>query len=111
MAMAIRSGVEKLLFDRRMDLRRAFVLGTHARTQQQQLTLGRCARHGAYLLKRADTLVVAPVRHGAVPRSQKRTGKIQFTRGHPNRVQLGRELIAITRTTLAYLKQASERWP
>jgi len=34
---------------------------------------------------------------------------IQFTRGRPNRVQLYRELIAITRATLDYLKQASER--
>ncbi|ESY84716.1 hypothetical protein X738_33485, partial [Mesorhizobium sp. LNHC209A00] len=35
--------------------------------------------------------------------------EIQFTRGRPNRVQLYRELIAITCATLAYLKQASER--
>lgn len=46
----------------------------------------------------------------SLPRSQEaRPRKIQFTRGRPNRVQLYRDLIAITRTTLAYLKQASER--
>ncbi len=43
------------------------------------------------------------------PRAKKRARKIQFTRGRPNRVQLYRELIAIARTTLAYLDQASER--
>ena len=41
--------------------------------------------------------------------AKKRAHKIQFTRGRPNRVQLYRELIAITRATSAYLKQASER--
>lgn len=41
--------------------------------------------------------------------AKKRARKIQFTRGRPNRVQLYRELIAITRATLAYLDQASER--
>ena len=41
--------------------------------------------------------------------AKKRARKIQFTRGRPNRVQLYRELIAITRATLAYLEQASER--
>jgi IS5 family transposase len=39
--------------------------------------------------------------------AKKRARQIQFTRGRPNRVQLYRELIAITRATLAYLKQAT----
>jgi len=39
--------------------------------------------------------------------AKKRARKIQFTRGRPNRVQLYRELIAITRATLAYLRQAA----
>lgn len=63
------------------------------------------------LLKRADTLVVGA---GSSWRdhcraAKKRARKIQFTRGRPNRVQLYRQLIAIARATLAYLKQASER--
>lgn len=41
--------------------------------------------------------------------AKKRARKIQFTRGRPNRVQLYRELIAITGATLAYVEQASER--
>ncbi|HMB75597.1 MAG TPA: ISNCY family transposase [Kiloniellaceae bacterium] len=41
--------------------------------------------------------------------AKKRARKIQFTRGRPNRVQLYRELIAITGATLVYLKQATER--
>lgn len=41
--------------------------------------------------------------------AKKRARKIQFTRGRPNRLQLYRELIAISRATLAYLEQASER--
>ena len=63
------------------------------------------------LLKRADALI-----GGAGPgwcdhcrAAKKRARNIQFTRGRPNRVQLYRELIAITRATLAYLKQATER--
>ena len=37
--------------------------------------------------------------------AKKRARAIQFTRGRPKRVQLYRELIAITRATLAYLRQ------
>jgi IS5 family transposase len=62
------------------------------------------------LLKRADSLIGGAGSwrdHGRA--AKKRARKIQFTRGRPNRVQLYRELIAITRTTLAYLTQASER--
>jgi IS5 family transposase len=62
------------------------------------------------LLKRADPLVSGAGSwrdHGRA--AKKRARKIQFTRDRPNRVQLYRELIAITRTTLAYLTQASER--
>ena len=39
--------------------------------------------------------------------AKKRARAIQFTRGRPKRVQLYRELIAITRATLAYLRQAA----
>ncbi len=41
--------------------------------------------------------------------AKKRARKVQFTRGRPNRVQLYRELIAITHATLAYLQQAAAR--
>ena len=41
--------------------------------------------------------------------AKKRARQIQFTRGCPNRAQLYRELIAIARTTLAYLRQATAR--
>ena len=41
--------------------------------------------------------------------AKKRARQIQFTRGRPNRAQLYRELIAIARTTLAYLRQATAR--
>ena len=63
------------------------------------------------LLKRADTLVGGP---GSSWRdhcraAKNRARKIQFTRGRPNRIQLYRELIAITRATLTSLTQAAER--
>jgi IS5 family transposase len=63
------------------------------------------------LLKRADALVgnIDSSWHDHRRAAKKRARMIQFTRGRPNRVQLYRELIAITRATLAYLKQASER--
>jgi transposase, IS5 family len=62
-------------------------------------------------LKRADSLVggAGSSWRDHCRAAKKRARKIQFTRGRPNRVQLYRELIAITRATLAYLKQASER--
>ena len=41
--------------------------------------------------------------------AKKRARAIQFTRGRPKRVQLYRELIGITRATLAYLQQAAAR--
>jgi IS5 family transposase len=63
------------------------------------------------MLKRADALI-----GGAgfewrdhCRAAKKRAHKIQFTRGRPNRGQLYRELIAITRQTLVHLKQASEQ--
>ena len=63
------------------------------------------------LLKRADTLVGgAGSWRDHCRAAKKRARKIQFTRGRPNRVQLYREPIAITRATLADLEQASERW-
>ncbi|RWA57996.1 ISNCY family transposase [Mesorhizobium sp.] len=63
------------------------------------------------LLKRADVLIggTSMAWRDHCRAAKKRARKIQFTRGRPNRVQLYRELIAITRTTLAYLEQASER--
>ena len=41
--------------------------------------------------------------------AKKRAYAIQFTRGRPQRVQMYRELIKITRATLAYLQQAAVR--
>ena len=41
--------------------------------------------------------------------AKKRARAIQFSRGRPKRVRLYRELIKITRTTLAYLQQAAAR--
>jgi IS5 family transposase len=41
--------------------------------------------------------------------AKKRARAIQFTRGRPRRVQLYRELINLTRATLAYLQQATTR--
>lgn len=63
------------------------------------------------LLKQADAVVgnagLAWRDHRRA--AKKRARRIQFTRGRPNRVQLYRELIAIARATLAYLRRASER--
>jgi IS5 family transposase len=63
------------------------------------------------LLKRADALIggtsLAWRDHQRA--AKRRAYAIQFTRGRPNRVQLYRELIAITRASLAYLTQATER--
>jgi transposase, IS5 family len=63
------------------------------------------------LLKRADTLIggTGLAWRDHCRAAKRRAHKIQFTRGRPNRVQLYRELIAITRATLADLEQASER--
>jgi transposase, IS5 family len=62
------------------------------------------------LLKRAETLIGGGLAWRDHCRAaKKRARKIQFTRGRPNRVLIYRELIAIARTTLGYLDQASER--
>ncbi len=63
------------------------------------------------LLKRADVLIggTSMAWRDHCRAAKRRARKIQFTRGRPNRVQLYRELIEITRATLAYLEQASER--
>jgi IS5 family transposase len=63
------------------------------------------------LLKRADALIggTGMEWRDHCRAAKKRARKIQFTRGRPDRVQLYRELIAITRATLAYLKQAVDR--
>ena len=42
--------------------------------------------------------------------AKKRARAIQFTRGRPKRVQLYRQLIEITRATLAYLRSAARSW-
>ncbi|MER9124869.1 ISNCY family transposase [Mesorhizobium sp. M0959] len=63
------------------------------------------------LLKQADVLTggARSPWHDHCRAAKRRARKIQFTRGRPNRFQLYRELIAITRATLAYLQQATER--
>ena len=64
----------------------------------------------ARLLREADTLAggfVQIARHDHQRAAKKRARAIKFTRGRPNRVQQYRELIKITRATLAYLDQAA----
>jgi len=64
----------------------------------------------ARLLKEADTLVGGSLVWRDHQRAaKKRARAIKFTRGRPNRVQHYRELIKITRTTLAYLAQAARQ--
>ena len=63
------------------------------------------------LLKQADGLIG---NGGFAWRDHQRAAKrrayaIQFTRGRPHRVQLYRELIGITRATLAYLRETAAR--
>lgn len=60
------------------------------------------------LLKQADALAGgSDLRwHNHCRAAKTRARKIQFTRGRPKRVEIYRELIAITRTTLAYLDRA-----
>jgi transposase, IS5 family len=67
----------------------------------------------ARLLKRADALIggAGLTWRNHCRAAKKRAHKIQFTRGRPNRVQLYRELIAIARATLAYLRAAAARLP
>jgi len=61
------------------------------------------------LLKEANALVggVGLSWHDHCRAAKKRARSIQFTRGRPKRIQLYRELIKITRATLAYLQQAA----
>jgi IS5 family transposase len=61
------------------------------------------------LLQEADTLVGGTERgwRNHCRAAKKRWRAIEFTRGRPQRVQLYRELIKITRTTLAYLHGAA----
>jgi transposase, IS5 family len=63
------------------------------------------------LLKAADTLAggVGFAWHDHCRAAKKRARAIQYARRRPKRVQLYRELIKITRTTLAYLQQAAAR--
>ena len=61
------------------------------------------------LLQEADTLIGGTERgwHNHCRVAKKRWRAIEFTRGRPQRVQLYRELLRITRTTLAYLDGAA----
>ena len=61
------------------------------------------------LLQEADTLVGGTERswRNHCRAAKKRWRAIEFTRGRPQRVQLYRELIEITRATLAYLRGAA----
>jgi IS5 family transposase len=61
------------------------------------------------LLQEADTLIGGPERgwRNHCRAARKRWRAIEFTRGRPQRVQLYRELINITRATLAYLRGAA----
>jgi IS5 family transposase len=64
----------------------------------------------ARMLKAAETLVGAKLAWRDRRRAAKRRAyAIQFTRGRPKRVQQYRELIAITRSMLAYLDEAATR--
>jgi transposase, IS5 family len=61
------------------------------------------------LLRQADTLMGGTERgwRNHCRAAKKRWRAIEFTRGRPQRVQLYRELIRITRATLAYLRGAA----
>jgi IS5 family transposase len=61
------------------------------------------------LLQEADALIGGPGRgwRNHCRAAKKRWRAIQFTRGRPQRVQLYRELIKLTRDTLAYLRGAA----
>src|SRR6202521_5892316 len=64
----------------------------------------------ARLLRAADTLAGGFVEiawHDHQRAAKKRARAIKFTRGRPNRVEHYRELIRITRATLAYLERAA----
>jgi len=63
------------------------------------------------LLKAADQLVAGAERswHDHRRAAKKCLRAIQYTRGRPKRVQMYRELIKITRATLAYLQQTERR--
>src|SRR5271168_3401883 len=61
----------------------------------------------ARLLKAADALVGGLVWRNHRRAAKKRARAIEFTRGRPNRIQLYRELIKLTRATLAYADQAT----
>lgn len=71
--------------------------------------LGDAVRVMVRLLKAANELSAGSARAWRDHRraAKKRARDIQYTRGRPKRVQLYRELIKITRVTLAYLLQAA----
>ncbi|MER8912084.1 ISNCY family transposase [Mesorhizobium sp. M0854] len=61
------------------------------------------------LLQEADLLGSATLWHDHCHAAKKRARAIKYNRGRPKRVQLYRELLKITCTTLGYLRQAAER--
>jgi transposase, IS5 family len=73
--------------------------------------LGDAVRVMARLLKAANALDAGIARawRDHQRAAKKRARDIQYTRGRPKRVQLYRELIKITRATLAYLHHAAMR--
>jgi IS5 family transposase len=62
------------------------------------------------LLRQADKLGDGALSwHDHCRAAKKRARAIQYSRGRPKRLQLYRELLKITRTTLCYLQRAAER--
>ena len=65
----------------------------------------------ARLLREADALIGGRLVWRDHRRAaKKRARAIEYTRGRPNRVQHYRELIRLTRATLAYADQAATQW-
>ena len=85
--------------------------GADARAERQQPAVGCGAGDGAPVEGGGCAWLAAPgLRWRDHCRAAKKRGRaIQFTRGRPQRVQLYRELIKITRATLAYLAEAARR--
>ena len=81
--------------------------GADARAERQQPALGRGAGDGAPVAGGGCLARRRPARGWRDHRraAKKRGRAIEFTRGRPQRVQLYRELIKITRATLAYLRR------
>ena len=82
-------------------------LGIDARAERQQPALGCCARDGSPVEAGWRLGRRYPEWRDHRRAAKKRARKIQFTRGQPNRVQHYRELIKLTRVTLAFADQAA----